>query len=317
MVRNDRLIKQFLSLGLPTGDYAIFGSAPMYAHKLKDLGHDLDVVARGEAWNIAAKIAEPRPAQSGTYQVIELFEGELEIFNGWAWGGWSLDELIDTAELIEGIRFVTLDKVLKWKELWGRPKDLEHIKIIENYLSKSSIHSDPKTNLVWMDLEMTGLDLDVDRIVEIATIITNKDLEVVAEGQAIAINQNLDMLNEEVAAMHNKSGLLDKIRNSKVTEMEAETETLEFIKKYVTENSSPLCGNSVWTDRAFLYKYFKKLNSYLHYRIVDVSTIKELYRRWRPNNPLYVKKGAHTTREDIKESIEELRFYLSEKFIVI
>lgn len=168
-------------------------------------------------------------------------------------------------------------------------------------------------NLVWMDLEMTGLDPEVERVLEIATIITDSNLNVVAEGPVVVVRQseellsNMDQWNTE---HHTESGLIDRVREQGVSEDEAEQITLGFIRKHVTERSAPLCGNSIGQDRRFLVKYFPKLEQYLHYRNLDVSTIKELALRWRPDVAENVnKKGAHRALDDIKESIEELRHY--------
>jgi hypothetical protein len=128
------LIDALLSLELPSEDYAVFGSGPMYAHGLKDLGHDLDIVARGAAWEKAAEKGEIKITESGDDKVIELFDGFIEIFRSWAPGEWDIDALIDEAEEISGIRFVQLEKVLAWKKIKNRPKDAEHIALIEAYL---------------------------------------------------------------------------------------------------------------------------------------------------------------------------------------
>jgi hypothetical protein len=129
------LIKKLLALNLPVNDYAIFGSGPMFAHGLKDLGHDVDIIARGEAWNMATKFSKPQQADYGVGLVITLEDGQIEIYNNWAPGKWDINELIDTAEIVSGIKFVTLTNVLKWKKLFGRPKDFDHIKTIEAYLA--------------------------------------------------------------------------------------------------------------------------------------------------------------------------------------
>jgi oligoribonuclease len=168
-------------------------------------------------------------------------------------------------------------------------------------------------NLVWMDLEMTGLDPEVDRVIEIATIITDSKLNIVAEGPVLVIKQSqslFDGMDEWNTTHHNESGLLDRIREEGVSEEEAHRATLEFIKPYVEERKSPLCGNSIAQDRRFLVKYMPELEAYLHYRNIDVSTIKELAQRWRPD--VYggvVKKGAHRAIDDIRESIDELVYY--------
>jgi len=168
-------------------------------------------------------------------------------------------------------------------------------------------------NLVWMDLEMTGLDPEVDRIIEIATIITDSKLNIVAEGPVLVIKQAqslFDGMDEWNTTHHTDSGLLDRIREEGVEEEEANKATLDFIKPYVEAGSSPLCGNTIGQDRRFLVKYMPELENYLSYRNIDVSTIKELARRWRPE--VYdgvVKKGAHRAIDDIRESIDELVYY--------
>lgn len=172
--------------------------------------------------------------------------------------------------------------------------------------------------LVWMDLEMTGLNPDTAVIVEIATLVTDKDANLVAEGPVIAINHP----PEVVAAMdswsrehHEKSGLLARMLASTVDTAEAERLTLAFVSGHVKEKTVPLCGNSIWQDRRFLVKYMPALNEYLHYRMVDVSTIKELVKRWYPDLPRYEKKNAHTALSDIMESIGELKFYRQKLFV--
>ena len=166
--------------------------------------------------------------------------------------------------------------------------------------------------LVWMDLEMTGLDPDIDTIIEMATLITDSDLSVVAEGPEIVINQpaaRFDGMDEWNREHHTKSGLWQKVIESKVSLAEAEQTTLAFIKEHVGLKESPLCGNSVWQDRRFLVRYMKEVESYLHYRLIDVSTVKELSTRWFPTTKFSKKKGAHRAMDDIRESVEELRFY--------
>lgn len=167
--------------------------------------------------------------------------------------------------------------------------------------------------LVWMDLEMTGLDPNVHVILEIATIVTDKELDVIAEGPVLAIHQGADRLrrmDEWNRTHHGDSGLVDRVKASDVTESQAERETLEFVRQYVAPGTSPLCGNSVWQDRRFLARYMPELEAHFHYRVIDVSSIKELARRWRPDLlDGFSKKGAHLALSDIRESIEELRFY--------
>ncbi len=167
-------------------------------------------------------------------------------------------------------------------------------------------------NLVWIDLEMTGLDPDKHVIIEIATIITDSNLEIVKEGPNIIINYDDHILEsmEEWSRIHHKaSGLLDKVKASSYTCKQAEKETLEFISEYCKDQESPLCGNSVYNDRKFLTKYMQDLESFLHYRLIDVSTVKELFKRWYPDQSEYEKKTEHLALSDIKESIKELKYY--------
>lgn len=168
-------------------------------------------------------------------------------------------------------------------------------------------------NMVWIDLEMTGLDPDTDRILEIATVVTDSSLNILEEGPSLAISQSealLSGMDEWNTKHHAKTGLIDRVREEGVTEAEAEQQTLVFIKKYVDERESPLCGNSIGQDRRFLNRYMPGLINWLHYRNVDVSTIKELALRWRPDVYQGVrKKGAHRAMDDVRESIAELQYY--------
>jgi len=163
-----------------------------------------------------------------------------------------------------------------------------------------------------MDLEMTGLNPDRDQILEIATIITTSELEVVAKGPNIVIHhpeQVLAQMDEWCQQHHSASGLIDRVLDSKISLAETETETLNFIRQHVIENSAPLCGNSIHQDRRFLCRYMPRVEAFLHYRIIDVSTVKELIRRWYPNVDPPKKEEAHLALKDILESIEELRYY--------
>jgi oligoribonuclease len=175
--------------------------------------------------------------------------------------------------------------------------------------------------LVWMDLEMTGLDPDRDVIVEIATLVTDDELNVIAEGPDLVIRQpeeRLAAMEPVVVDMHTKSGLLDAIRQSTISLEEAGAKTLEFIKLHVPEpRTIPLCGNSIGTDRRFLARYLPDIENYLHYRSVDVSTIKELAKRWYPKVGIDrpSKNGQHRAMEDIKASVRELQFYRSKVFL--
>lgn len=169
------------------------------------------------------------------------------------------------------------------------------------------------SNLVWIDLEMTGLEPRTDFIIEIATIVTNASLDIVAEGPVLAIHQSDDVLQRMDAwntEQHGKSGLTQRVRESTCSVAEAERLTLEFVARHVPENTSPMCGNSVCQDRRFLHHHMARLESYFHYRHVDVSTLKELCRRWAPHvMEEFTKEPSHRALDDIRESIAELEFY--------
>jgi len=168
-------------------------------------------------------------------------------------------------------------------------------------------------NLVWVDMEMTGLDPDNDRIIEIAVIVTDPELNVIAEGPVFAIHQSdatLDKMDNWNKGTHGKSGLIDRVKASTVTEAQAEQELIAFLKQYVPNNKSPMCGNSICQDRRFMARGMPKLEAFFHYRNLDVSTLKELCRRWKPELASGFKKHQkHTALADIVESIEELRYY--------
>jgi len=169
-----------------------------------------------------------------------------------------------------------------------------------------------KSNLIWMDLEMTGLDPDVESIIEIATIITDGKLNIIAEGPNLVIHQPDDILGRMDAwntKHHGESGLIDKVRASKLSMADAETQTLDFIKLHVAEGTSPLCGNSIHQDRRFLVRDMPTLEAYVHYRNIDVSTIKELGRRWYPKLKAPIKRAEHQALSDVRESIKELVYY--------
>lgn len=179
---------------------------------------------------------------------------------------------------------------------------------------------DTSQPLVWIDMEMTGLDVERERILEIATILTDDNLRVIATGPDLVIHQPDNLLagmDHWNRTHHTESGLVERVRASKVTEREAEEETLRFIEAYCEPGVCPLAGNSVWQDRRFLAKYMQRLDAFLHYRIIDVSTIKELARRWYPDRLTEAtpKVGSHRAMDDIKESIQELRFYRRRIFL--
>lgn len=172
--------------------------------------------------------------------------------------------------------------------------------------------------LIWIDLEMTGLNPDIDVIIEIATVVTDKDLNILAQGPVLAVYQsdeilaNMDEWNQK---HHGASGLINRVKSSRINDIEAERLTIEFLKQWVPENTSPICGNSIGQDRRFLYRYMPKLESYFHYRNIDVSTLKELAARWAPEvKEGFNKESTHQALDDIIESIEELRYY-RENFI--
>ena len=168
-------------------------------------------------------------------------------------------------------------------------------------------------NLIWIDLEMTGLDPNSDLIIEIATIMTDKNLNVIDEGPSIVVNQSdeaMDSMDEWCTNQHGKSGLTDRVKNSVISEETAENLTLAFLKQHVPQHKSPMCGNSICQDRRFLARYMPQLEDFFHYRNLDVSTLKELTSRWAPEKKMvYAKESSHLAMDDIKDSIDELKHY--------
>lgn len=173
--------------------------------------------------------------------------------------------------------------------------------------------ADKSQRLIWIDLEMTGLDPEQHHVIEVATIVTDAELNTLAEGPVIAINQPqeyLDRMDEWNVKTHTGSGLVDRIKASDYDEQKATDETIEFLQQYVDANSSPMCGNTICQDRRFLAKHMPQLEAFFHYRNLDVSTLKELAKRWKPEVLKgFKKKGTHEALQDIRESIAELRHY--------
>jgi len=168
-------------------------------------------------------------------------------------------------------------------------------------------------NLIWLDCEMTGLDPDNERVIEIAVVITGPNLEPRIEGPVLVIHQSdelLDKMDRWNKGTHGKSGLIDKVKTSTVTEAQAEEQLIDFIKKYVSKGVAPMCGNTIGQDRRFLLKYLPKLEGWFHYRNLDVSTLKELSKRWKPEvYASFKKQQSHTALADVHESIDELAHY--------
>ncbi len=175
-------------------------------------------------------------------------------------------------------------------------------------------------NLIWIDLEMTGLDPEQHKIIEIATIVTDGELNILAEGPVLAIHQSeseLDKMDDWCVNTHTKNGLVDRVRASTVDENEAIKLTIRFLENWVPKGKSPICGNSVGQDRRFLYKHMPLLEEYFHYRSIDVSTLKELTQRWKPEIlDGFSKAGTHLALDDIRESINELKYYRETVFSI-
>lgn len=168
-------------------------------------------------------------------------------------------------------------------------------------------------HLVWLDMEMTGLDPERERIIELAMIVTDSELNVLAESPSWAVHQSealLDAMDAWNKGTHGRSGLIERVRASTLDEAAAETLALDFVRQYVPKGASPLCGNTIGQDRRFMVRYMPRLESWFHYRNLDVSTLKELCKRWKPEVAKgFVKRSAHTALADIRESIEELKYY--------
>lgn len=170
-----------------------------------------------------------------------------------------------------------------------------------------------KDNLIWIDLEMTGLEPKTDVIIEIATIVTDSDLNILAEGPSLAIHQSdaiLEAMDEWCTNQHGNSGLTQRVKDSVISESDAEQQTITFLQEFVDKGASPMCGNSIGQDRRFLNKYMPELEAFFHYRNLDVSSLKELAKRWNPSvADGVVKKGSHLAMDDIRDSINELKHY--------
>ena len=174
-----------------------------------------------------------------------------------------------------------------------------------------------ENNLIWVDLEMTGLDTNTDYIIEIATIVTDAQLNILAEGPVVAIHQPDEILNqmdEWNTKQHGHSGLVDRIKKSSYNVAQAESMTLEFLEKFVPKGKSPMCGNSICQDRRFMHRLMPDLEEYFLYRNLDVSTVKELMKRWAPEKEGFNKQGSHLAMDDIRDSIDELKYYREHVF---
>jgi len=186
-------------------------------------------------------------------------------------------------------------------------------------MSQAGNGAQTKNALIWIDLEMTGLVPESDRVIEIATVITDNDLNILAEGPVLAIHQTesvLAAMDDWNQRTHKATGLIERVRTSMLNEAEAERQTLEFVQHFVPKHKSPMCGNSICQDRRFLARHMPTLEAWFHYRNLDVSTLKELATRWKPAvSAGLVKKGTHKALDDIRESIDELKYYRENLFV--
>ncbi len=184
--------------------------------------------------------------------------------------------------------------------------------------NRDNLMTSSPNNLIWIDLEMTGLDTDNDYIIEVATIVTDSELNILAEGPVITVHQAeeiLDAMDAWNTHQHNKSGLVKRVLESSYSATDAETMTLEFLKKFVEARVSPMCGNSICQDRRFLHRLMPQLEQYFHYRNLDVSSVKEMVTRWYPDKPKFDKHSEHLAMQDIRDSIDELKFYREHFFV--
>ena len=221
------------------------------------------------------------------------------------------------------INYIKNDRICQW---WGSGKiktKTQKLLLFLNKLDNIKKRESLKRGIVmldrwvWCDLEMTGLDPEKHRIIEIATIITDSQLNIIAEGPNHVIwqpEEHMQNLDAWIVKHHGESGLLDAVKASKITQEQAESETYKFILGHIKKNESPLCGNSISTDRLFLDKYMPTISGHLHYRNLDVSSIKIASSAWRPDLDGYKKKNNHRALDDIKESIAELRYYQKSVF---